>query len=67
MSAEVATHMVLNWAQWQLAVVAVLRTDFAEVLQHIGLDEVDWDSWRTFYSAGCSPRVAVNRAFERDF
>ena len=36
-----------SWKQWQEAVVELLRADFNEVLQHIGLDEVDWPAWRT--------------------
>jgi hypothetical protein len=58
---------VLSWAQWQCAVLAVLRADFAEVLQFIGMDEVDWDSWRGFYNEGRTPKSAVDRALERDF
>jgi hypothetical protein len=58
---------VLSWAQWQNAVLAQLRADFAEVLQFIGIEEVDWDSWRSFYIEGRSPKSAVDRALERDF
>ncbi len=57
----------LSWSQWQFAVLALLRVDFAEVLQFIGMDEVDWDSWRNFYNEGRSPRSAIERALERDF
>jgi hypothetical protein len=63
----VADFGVLSWAQWQIAVLAVLRADFAEVLQFIGMDEVDWDSWRNFYNEGRTPKAAVDRALERDF
>ena len=59
--------LVLNWTQWQCAVLALLRVDFAEVLQVIGMDEVDWDAWRNFYNEGRTPRSAVDRALERDF
>jgi hypothetical protein len=45
----------------------VLRADFAEVLQFIGMDEVDWDAWRNFYNEGRTPKSAVDRALERDF
>ena len=62
-----ATNVMLSWAQWQLAVVALLRADFSEVLQHIGFDEVDWDAWRGLYEEGRTPRAAVDRALERDF
>jgi hypothetical protein len=56
-----------SWNQWQEAVVELLRSDFNEVLQHIGLDEVDWAAWRTFYNEGRTPRAAIDRALERDF
>lgn len=58
---------VLSWAQWQYAVLALLRADFAEVLHLIGMDEVDWDAWRNFYNEGRTPKSAVDRALERDF
>jgi hypothetical protein len=58
---------MLSWAQWQNAVLALLRADFAEVLQFIGMEEVDWDSWRNFYIEGRTPKSAVDRALERDF
>jgi len=68
MNSMIAGEMtVLSWAQWQFAVLAVLRADFAEVLQFIGFDEVDWDSWKSFYIEGRTPAAAVDRAFERDF
>jgi hypothetical protein len=57
---------VLEWMQWQLAVLAVLRADFIGVLQRIELDDVDWDAWRNFYVEGRTPRSAVDRALERD-
>ncbi len=57
----------LSWAQWQNAVLTLLRTDFAEMLHLIGMDEVDWDSWRNFYNEGRTPKSAVDRALERDF
>jgi hypothetical protein len=56
-----------SWTQWQEAVVELLRADFNEVLQHIGLDEVDWPAWRAFYNEGRTPRAAIDRALERDF
>jgi hypothetical protein len=67
MNTLVGDALVLSWTQWQCAVLALLRVDFAEVLQAIGMDEVDWDSWRNFYSEGRTPRSAVDRALERDF
>ncbi len=58
---------MLSWTQWQQAVLSQLRTDFSELLQQIGLDDVDWESWRPLYNDGRSPQAAVNRALERDF
>jgi hypothetical protein len=66
-TAAVGDRGVLSWAQWQYAVLMQLRADFAEVLQLIGMDEVDWDSWRNFYNEGRTPKSAVDRALERDF
>jgi hypothetical protein len=58
---------VWSWAQWQAAVVELLRAEFNEPLHHIGFDEVDWGSWRAFYNEGRTPRAAIDRALERDF
>lgn len=59
--------IMVEWVEWQLAVLALLRADFIGILQKIDLDDVDWDAWRRFYSAGLTPRSAVDRALERDF
>jgi hypothetical protein len=68
MSTSAITQIgMLTWAQWQNAVLAQLREDFSEVLQFIGIEEVDWDSWRNFYIEGRTPKSAVDRALERDF
>jgi hypothetical protein len=56
-----------SWDQWQRSVIQLLRSDFTEALHHIGFDEVDWASWRTFYNEGRSPKAAIDRALERDF
>jgi hypothetical protein len=56
-----------NWAQWQRAVLALLRADVSGVLRSIESDEVDWDAWRGFYTEGRSPRSAIDRALARDF
>jgi hypothetical protein len=56
-----------NWAQWQRAVLALLRADVSGVLRSIESDEVDWDAWRSFYTEGRSPRSAIDRALARDF
>lgn len=58
---------LLHWAQWQRAVLALLRADISGVLGFIDLDEVDWEAWRGFYTEGRSPRSAVDRALARDF
>jgi hypothetical protein len=55
-----------TFLQWQNEVVAVLQSDFEDLLPRISLDDVDWSSWRDFYIQGRSPRAAVNRALERD-
>jgi hypothetical protein len=38
------------WVEWQRDVVAILRRDFREALDHISLDEVDWAAWLRFYA-----------------
>jgi hypothetical protein len=43
-----------------------LRAKFIGVTHKIDLDDVDWKAWRNFYTEGCSPRAAVDRALERD-
>jgi hypothetical protein len=54
------------WEQWQAEVVSLLRGYFAEALNDISLDDVDWLAWRTLYVEGRSPEAAVARALERD-
>ena len=56
----------MTWLQWQRAVVVLLRADLPELTERIGLDDVDWPSWRSFYNEGRTPRAAINRALERD-
>jgi|SRR5664279_496860 len=41
----------LSWERWQEEIVALLRDDFAQELQRITTDDVDWQSWREFYRA----------------
>ena len=55
-----------TWAEWQRDVVAILRRDFREALDHICLKDVDWPAWLRFYLEGRSPSAAVDRALERD-
>lgn len=58
--------MIQSWTQWQQDVLAVLRREFEGVFQNIGLEDVDWESWRGFYTDSRTPRAAVDRALERD-
>jgi hypothetical protein len=51
-----------SWNRWQEAIVQLLQDDF-----QVGFDEVDWDSWRTYYEEGRSPKAAIDRALERDY
>ena len=55
-----------TWVEWQRDVLAILRRDFREVLDHIALEDVDWTAWCRFYLEGRSPSAAVDRALERD-
>jgi len=54
--------LVDTWTEWQEEVVAVLRTDFAAVLEDIGSEEIDWDAWRPYFDEGKAPRDAVRHA-----
>jgi hypothetical protein len=54
------------WPQWQQEVVALLKHDFADTLEAISLDDIDWPSWHEYYVQGKSPRAAIDRALERD-
>ncbi len=56
-----------TWAQWQRAVLALLRADVSGVLRFIEIDGGDWDAWRSFYTEGRSQRSAIDRALARDF
>jgi hypothetical protein len=53
------------WTDWQQQVVAVIRKDFHDVLDEVGADDIDWESWRPFYEQGCTAEAAVDRAFLR--
>jgi hypothetical protein len=59
--------VTLNWSEWQLAVLNILRRDLVEVLPYINLDEVDWESWLSYFKNGCHPQTAVNLALERGY
>jgi hypothetical protein len=56
----------LAWPEWQQAVIAAIRDDYAEVLDDVDEDDIDWDAWRPLYQEGLSPRAAVDHAFVRD-
>jgi hypothetical protein len=58
---------LLNWTQWQNAVLALLRADESGALRSLEIDEVDWDEWRSLYTEGRTPRSAIDRALARDF
>ena len=53
------------WFAWREQVVALIRADFAEVLQDVGEDDIDWDAWRPLYEQGLTPQGAVDQAFIR--
>ncbi len=54
------------WAKWREQVVAVIRADFPEVLQDVGLDDIDWEAWRPYFDRGLTAEAAVDEAFLRD-
>ncbi len=58
--------MLTSWPQWQQQVLNKIRCDYAEILQQLSFDEVDWDSWRALYDQGRSPAEAVDYAFVRE-
>lgn len=62
----VAQMRTETWIEWQHGVVAVLRHEFHDVLEEIRIEDVDWESWKSFFDEGRSPRNAVARAFVRD-
>lgn len=55
--------VIETWTQWQQEVVAVIRTEFATVLDDIEHDEIDWEAWRHYYESGRAPSDAVRHAF----
>lgn len=56
----------IPWIQWQQQVLSKIRRDYAEVLQQLGFDEVDWATWRDLYDQGRSASDAVDYAFVRE-
>ncbi len=55
-----------NWSQWQQQVLGKIQRDYADILQHLTLDEVDWATWRELYEQGRSATDAVDYAFVRE-
>ena len=54
------------WSDWRGEVVAIIRSEFRGVLDHIQEDDIDWDAWRPLYDQGRSAKAAVDHAFVRD-
>lgn len=61
-----ALLLMSAWEDWQAGVLAVLRTDFKDVVHDIRYEDVDWDAWRPLYDEGRSPGAAVSRALLTD-
>jgi hypothetical protein len=55
----------LAWLRWRQRVVAVIREHFGEILNEVGDEDIDWESWRPLFEAGHSPKAAVEAAFLR--
>lgn len=56
----------MSWPQWQQQVLNKIRRDYADILQQLTLDDVDWAAWRSLYEQGRSASDAVDYAFVRD-
>lgn len=56
----------ISWPQWQQQVLNKIRRDYADILQHLTFDEIDWAAWRDLYDQGRSAADAVNYAFVRE-
>lgn len=56
----------MSWSQWQQQVLNKIRRDYADILQQLTLDDVDWAAWRSLYDQGRSASDAVDYAFVRD-
>ena len=55
-----------NWSHWQHQVLGKIQRDYAEILQHLTLDDIDWVTWRELYEQGRSATDAVDYAFARE-
>lgn len=56
----------ITWSQWQQQVLSKIRRDYADILQQLTLDDVDWAAWRSLYDQGRSAADAVDYAFVRN-
>ncbi len=56
----------MSWQQWQQQVLSKIRRDYADILQHLTLDDIDWSAWRSLYDDGRSASEAVDCAFVRN-
>jgi hypothetical protein len=55
----------MSWTLWQEQVLNKIRRDYADILAHLTLDDIDWPSWRDLYDQGRSASDAVDYAFVR--
>jgi hypothetical protein len=55
-----------DWLAWKQGVVAAIRDFLQGTLSEVSEADVDWDAWRSFYESGCSPSIAVSRAYLRE-
>ena len=52
-----------EWQDWRRGVVAEIRNKFHDHFSAIEDDEIDWNAWLPLYLEGCSPPLAVDKAF----
>jgi hypothetical protein len=55
-----------EWQDWRRGVVAEIRNEFREQFSAIEDHEIDWDAWLPLFLEGCTPRLAVDKAFVRN-
>ena len=55
-----------SWTDWRQGVVAVMRSEFRDIFDHIDDTDIDWEAWRPLYDEGRSPQAAVDKAFLRN-
>lgn len=56
----------IPWLQWQQQVLSKIRRDYADILQQLTFEEIDWATWRSLYDQGRSAADAVDYAFVRE-